>query len=105
MTDRTTVRKRNRSIVTAWSLAVLMMLLTFPKNAEAIPAFAQTYRAPCTLCHVGFPKLNEFGEEFEHRGYRMPGQEGKFLWEQPIPLAGRINALAQMDIIRWSPDQ
>lgn len=88
----------------AWASIAIALLFILPRQAEAIPAFAQTYKAPCTLCHEGFPKLNPFGEEFEHRGYRMPGDEGKFLWEQPIPLAGRINALAQMDIQRWSPD-
>jgi hypothetical protein len=56
------------------------------------------------LCHVGFPKLNSFGQEFYERGFRMPGQEGKFIWEQSsIPLGGRIDALAQMDMVRWSP--
>lgn len=86
-------------------VAVAIILFTFSRNAEAIPAFARTHQAPCTLCHDGFPKLNHFGEEFERRGFRMPGQEGKFLWEQPLPFAGRINALAQVEINKWSPEQ
>lgn len=104
MVHRTMIDGARLWIVAAFLAAVALILFS-PRQVEAIPAFAQTYQVPCTLCHVGFPKLNHFGEEFEHRGFRMPGQEGRFLWEQPsIPLAGRINALAQMQIDRWSPD-
>lgn len=72
------------------AMVVVGMLVHTPE-ASAIPAFARNLQLPCTMCHVGFPKLNQFGMEFKQRGYRMPKQEGKFLWEQPIPLAGRLN--------------
>lgn len=85
-------------------VAVAITLFTFSRNAEAIPAFARTHQVPCTMCHSGFLRLNPFGEAFERRGFRMPGQEGKFVWEQPLPFAGRINSLAQMEFNRWSPD-
>jgi hypothetical protein len=39
--------------------------------AEAIPLFARNYKISCTTCHVGFPKLNSFGEAFAGNGYRF----------------------------------
>lgn len=78
----------------------------FPGRADAIPAFARSISAPCIVCHTGYPKLNSFGFEYKQRGYRMPGQsnEGKFLWEQPIPLSGRINLSAAYETDRWKPE-
>lgn len=75
----------------ALPLFAVFVTLLLPQSASAIPAFARSLKLPCTLCHVGYPKLNKFGMDFKQRGYRMPGQEGKLLWEQAIPLAGRLN--------------
>jgi hypothetical protein len=85
------------------SILTIVLILAYTHEVLAIPAFARTHQLPCTMCHVGFPKLNAFGEEFEHHGFRMPGQEGKFLWEQPIPLAGKITLLSRMNIVNWAP--
>jgi hypothetical protein len=96
---------RSRFLITGIAIAVSVatLVMASPRAAEAIPAFARTHNVPCTTCHVAFPKLNHFGEEFEHRGFRMPGAAGKYLWEQPVPLAGRINVLASGETNRWDP--
>ena len=39
--------------------------------ADAIPLFARNYKISCTACHIGFPKLNSFGEAFAGNGYRF----------------------------------
>lgn len=40
--------------------------------ANAIPAFARKYGVPCNTCHVpGFPKLNDFGNQFRDQGYQF----------------------------------
>jgi len=78
----------------------------FPSRADAIPAFARTVNAPCVMCHTGFPKLNAFGFVFKQGGYRMPpisNNPGKFLWEQPLPLSGRIDLSALSESDRWEP--
>lgn len=76
-----------------------------PQRAEAIPAFARTVNAPCIMCHTGFPKLNAFGFVYKQRGYRMPGtEEGKFLWQQPLPLSGRIDFSTLYEADRWEPE-
>ena len=41
-------------------------------KANAIPAFARKYGVPCNVCHVpGFPKLNDFGNQFRDQGYQF----------------------------------
>jgi hypothetical protein len=51
----------------------MLALLNVP-SANAIPAFARIHKTSCQTCHVGFPKLNPFGEAFRLNGYRMPGE-------------------------------
>jgi hypothetical protein len=85
-------------------IIILSSVLGYSQESHAIPAFARTHRVPCTLCHIGFPKLNNFGMEFLQRGYRIPGKEGKFLWEQPIPLSGRVNLSYQHVSEDWDPE-
>ncbi|MEK6683579.1 MAG: hypothetical protein AABY46_02865, partial [Nitrospirota bacterium] len=86
------------------TLIVIALLAIFPNPAQAIPAFSRTHQVPCSLCHVGFPKLNAFGIHFMMRGYRMHEEEGKYLWDQPIPLSGRINLFYQNTNMNWSPE-
>lgn len=54
-------------------LSLALVVLNVPA-ASAIPAFARTHQTSCQTCHVGFPKLNPFGEAFRMNGYRMPGE-------------------------------
>lgn len=55
-------------------LAVSILLVLHVPSASAIPAFARIHKTSCQTCHVGFPKLNPFGEAFRLNGYRMPGE-------------------------------
>ena len=40
--------------------------------AQAIPIFAQRYHLKCGVCHSVLPELNNFGNAFRRRGYRLP---------------------------------
>jgi hypothetical protein len=44
-----------------------------PRPAQAIPIFAQRYNLQCGACHSVLPELNQFGNEFRNRGYRLDG--------------------------------
>ncbi|NIQ00956.1 MAG: hypothetical protein GWM98_05275, partial [Nitrospinaceae bacterium] len=55
--------------------ALILVLDVLASAAEAIPVFARRYRVSCALCHIGFPKLNSFGEAFAGNGYQFPGQD------------------------------
>ena len=71
--------------------AVSLALLVLGQTALAIPAFARKHAFNCNMCHVGFPKLNDFGQRFRDNGYQIPGQQGleKTVFESAIPLAMR----------------
>lgn len=59
--------------------------------ASALPAFARRYGVACHFCHDGFPKLNNNGQRFKERGFRM-AQEDAFdleAWAKTVPLTVR----------------
>jgi hypothetical protein len=60
-------------------------------TANAIPAFARKYGVACNVCHVpGFPKLNDFGNQFRDQGYQfgadqdLPTYEGITMGYWPV---------------------
>lgn len=110
MTHRSrTVSTRAGSPSTAATLGLLalgiLVLLTWPAEADAIPAFARKYRVSCQLCHNPIPKLTEFGETFAGNGFRFSAEQpardtidtGDRLLElaRDLPLAIRFDAFAQ----------
>lgn len=82
-----------RRTLTATLTAVFALLL-LGQNVLAIPAFARKYGFNCNMCHVAFPKLNDWGQRFRDNGYQIPGQQGleKTVFEDGIPFAVRTNA-------------
>ncbi|MBP1622893.1 MAG: uncharacterized protein H6Q07_913, partial [Acidobacteria bacterium] len=75
-------------------LGVAFSLLILSQAAMAIPAFARKYGFNCNMCHVAFPKLNDFGQRYRDNGYQIPGQQGheKTAFENAIPFAVRTTA-------------
>ncbi|MDX1812690.1 MAG: hypothetical protein R3240_12115, partial [Gammaproteobacteria bacterium] len=51
-----------------FSIAFLAM-----NQAMANPGLARQYNVSCSMCHIAFPKLNAFGQEFAGNGMRMDG--------------------------------
>ncbi|MEO7039870.1 MAG: hypothetical protein ABI186_07585 [Candidatus Elarobacter sp.] len=65
---------RYASRVAALAALVLAIVATFaPRAAQAVPLFAQRYNLRCAACHSVLPELNQFGNEFRNRGYRIEG--------------------------------
>ncbi len=54
-------------------IIVLLLLAVFfsTVQAEAIPAFARKYSLSCETCHVAFPRLSLFGEQFVADNMRL----------------------------------
>ncbi|HEX2694752.1 MAG TPA: hypothetical protein VHP61_03290 [Acidobacteriota bacterium] len=79
-----------RKILTV-TFGLVFALLILSRTALAIPAFARKYGFNCNMCHVAFPKLNDWGQRFRDNGYQTPGQAGleKTVFETGIPLAVR----------------
>lgn len=57
------------------ALALFALLFALPRNAQAIPIFAQRYHLQCSACHSVLPELNTFGNYFRSHGYRLPGEK------------------------------
>ena len=74
-------------------LIALMLAVAAP--SYCIPAFARKYGFNCQMCHVAWPRLNDFGQKFRANGYQIPGAENaeKTILEMPtIPLSLRTQA-------------
>jgi len=57
----------------AAAFALTALLCAAPRGAQAVPLFAQRYNLQCGACHAVLPELNQFGNEFRNRGYRLAG--------------------------------
>jgi len=57
-----------------------LLLVGFPRDARALPAFARRFNLACGACHSAVPRLNAFGERFHENGFKPPGT-----MEAPFP--------------------
>jgi hypothetical protein len=82
------------SLLFATVLAVVSMLvvLSLPPSASAIPAFSRRYGTSCTTCHSDFPKLNDFGKAFKDAGFKFPKDDESFLKTPPVLLGAPAQA-------------
>ena len=63
-----------RTVRVAFAVALIALATAFaPRPAQAVPLFAQRYDLTCGACHSVLPELNEFGNAFRNRGYRIDG--------------------------------
>ena len=67
-------------------LTGLLFVILYTPSASAIPAFARKYQTSCQTCHIGFPKLNAYGEAFRLNGYRLPNETEDQVKMKPVSL-------------------
>ncbi len=60
------------------------MFFALVGQANAIPAFARQYHLSCNTCHVAYPKLKPFGEDFIANGYVLGGMQDRAYDDQVI---------------------
>jgi hypothetical protein len=77
--------RRRRLFFLSFISGSMLALLNAP-SADAVPAFARKYETSCQTCHVGFPKLNPFGEAFRLNGYRLPKETEDQIKIKPVSL-------------------
>lgn len=81
-------------------VTAIVFCLALTDQSYAIPAFARKYKTSCATCHVGFPKLNAFGEAFRRNGYQFPGHtDAEFIKDEEVSLGGEGNKKAFPDAI------
>jgi hypothetical protein len=94
--------KKSLAPVTIVLMLVVLaaVVLSSARRASAIPTFSREHGLKCSDCHTAFPLLNEFGMEFKQRGFRLPGENGKYPWELkslPVSVIGTMQYLNAHD--------
>jgi hypothetical protein len=80
-----------KSFVTMAFLAS-SFLATTSQQGYAIPAFARKYGLPCSACHIGWPILNVFGQQFRDNGYQLGNERDAPIYQNPSywPITFRV---------------
>lgn len=93
-----------RTILSSTFITLIAIASGIPSLANAHPAFARQYDISCNVCHVAYPRLNEFGSQFaKDMNFRLPNwrdttvQTGDQMLALPkqMPLAIRAQAFVQ----------
>jgi len=63
---------------------VATLCFSLGRSAEATPQFARSTGKSCVSCHLAPPKLNQWGEAFRARGYRLPNDGNR---RPTVPMA------------------
>jgi hypothetical protein len=77
-------------------LTVAILLSSFVvisrQPGYAIPAFARKYGLPCSACHIGWPILNVFGQQFRDNGYQIGNDRDSPIYQNPSywPITFRV---------------
>lgn len=94
-----------RASLVVFPMLVISVWLLASSPAEAIPVFARKYGVSCNLCHVAFPRLNSFGEDFAGQNMRLDNWreagtivtgDDRLVLPAGIPFAIRAQGYAQI---------
>jgi hypothetical protein len=80
-----------RSFLTA-AVFLSSFVVVSSQPGYAIPAFARKYGLPCSACHIGWPILNIFGQQFRDNGYQIGNDRDSPIYQNPAywPITFRI---------------
>jgi hypothetical protein len=79
-----------------FAAAVIVLSLSYltlgSQPSFAIPAFARKYGLPCSACHIGWPILNVFGQQFRDNGYQLGNEKDSPIYQNPSywPITFRV---------------
>ncbi|HWX91850.1 MAG TPA: hypothetical protein VNY29_04385, partial [Terriglobales bacterium] len=62
-------------------LFLASFVLVSSQPSHAIPAFARKYGLPCSACHIGWPILNVFGQQFRDNGYQLGNERDSPIYQ------------------------
>src|SRR6516164_8297077 len=63
--------RMNVQSVFGTSFVIVLILLTFPRPASAVPSFARQTGYTCAQCHTTPPQLTQEGRDFKLNGYTL----------------------------------
>jgi hypothetical protein len=97
-------RQAMRLTHTVPALLLALLALTQSGSSDAMPVFARKYNLSCSACHVAFPRLNAFGEQFIANNLKLPNWKESatrdvgdplLVLPESVPLAIRAQAFVQ----------
>ncbi len=94
--DAGTTRKYFSWSMLKSTLALIVLGLSYliigSQPSYAIPAFARKYGLPCSACHIGWPILNVFGQQFRDNGYQLGNDKDAPIYQNPSywPITFRV---------------
>jgi hypothetical protein len=95
-----------RRLVLLLAGSTLLGLALLPNQVDAVPYFARQYEVECGMCHISPPKLNQFGEDFLARGFRMPRVvPTRRTWPFAVWATGRSHSDLSHDRARALPNR
>jgi hypothetical protein len=65
-----------------YAVFLLAVTLVDCRPADALPAFARKYGMPCSACHLAWPMLSPFGQQFKDNGYQMGNDRDAPIFQQ-----------------------
>src|SRR6201987_3121063 len=73
-------------------LFICLFLTAASQPSHAIPAFARKYGLPCSACHIGWPILNVFGQQFKDNGFQLGNDRDSPIYQNPAywPITFRV---------------
>jgi hypothetical protein len=54
-----------------WGCLLVVAVLFWPINSQALPSFARQTNMSCIVCHTSYPELTSFGRTFKLGGYTL----------------------------------
>jgi hypothetical protein len=92
--------RNGKTFVPTSMLKSVLTMVVFVSSFEAvgsqpgyaIPAFARKYGLPCSACHIGWPILNIFGQQFRDNGYQIGNERDAPIYQNPSywPITFRV---------------
>jgi hypothetical protein len=83
-----------RLVMSIFRVAIVLssFLIVSSQPGHAIPAFARKYGLPCSACHIGWPILNAFGQQFRDNGFQIGNDRDSPIYQNPgyFPMTFRI---------------
>src|ERR1700752_5132075 len=86
---------RSIQLLATLFLALVFVIWSNRKKANALPAFPRKYGLRCSACHESWPMLNYFGQKFKDNGYQLMNDRDAPIWQNPgyWPVTFRMVAL------------
>src|SRR6201984_3266066 len=69
--------------ISLFLLSFFFFFFAANQPTHEIPAFARKYALPCSACHIGWPILNVFGQQFRDNGYQLGNERDSPLYQNP----------------------